>query len=272
MHDGCFHQGLFAWYMFEFPAELIDKISNYSLSFIVVETRLSATFAFIFFFRREWVPLRIMMILSLLLSYFVLCNLSEPLFDPAIGIMPKLSELASQFFLGIITGIIVNFFIEFFIGFGQIVSMQAGLGFVNFFIPKVGSVTPLTQFFMLLATLIFLQLNAHLVVIKMVLNMFLYVPTLPALNESFFLKMVDYTTILFQGIVMMSLAVVFSILLVNMTLGLLTKFTPQLNIFSVGINVSLLVCFFILYIGFDFIVENGTILCNELMSFLKAWT
>ncbi|KGP63707.1 hypothetical protein EP47_04915 [Legionella norrlandica] len=68
---------------------------------------------------------------------------------------------------------------------------------------------------------------------------------------------------------MLSIALIFVLMVTNFTLALVTKFTAQLNLFSIGINISLILVFLILYLSFDIIVENGEILCNELLFFLK---
>lgn len=250
---------------------LLEKLSNHISLFLVIETRIAASFMIIFFFRREWCPPGIVICLSLLLGYFVLNSMGDSLLFALDTFYNIMAALVNQFFLGIFTGLIINLFVEFFIGFGQVISMQIGLGFVNFFVPRVGTITPLTQFFILLSTVIFLELNAHLVLIKMILKTFLTIPVLPSLNGQLIFKLLDYTSFLFQGIVMLSLAIMFSIMVANITLGLLTKFSPQINIFSVGINIVLLLCFFILYVSFDSIVENGNILCNDLLLFIRQF-
>ena len=60
-----------------------------------------------------------------------------------------------------------------------------------------------------------------------------------------------------------------AILLSNVTLAIMTKFSPQVNIFSIGINISLIICYFAAYISFDLIVEHGTTLLNELLEALR---
>lgn len=248
---------------------LFNTISDDINLFLVIETRIASTFMVLFFLRRDWVPVRVLLGLSMVLSYFIL-NIIDLSLLQTINNLPKLIiGMVSQFVLGVITGIILNIFAEFFVGFGQIISMQSGLGFVNFYVPRVGNISPLTQFFILLAIVIFFELNGHLVLIKTIVQSFKVMPVIPKFNGQILFKILSYSAVLFQGMVMLSLSVIFSIMLANITLAILTKFTPQLNIFSIGINISMLLCFFILYISFDFIVENGTILCNQLLSYVS---
>lgn len=250
-------------------ATLIDSLSRNLVLFLALEARFSATFMLAFFLRREWLPPRILLSLSMVLSLFVMHD-STVASQILITNFPQLlAALVSQLILGALTGIIINFFAEFFIGFGQTVSMQAGLGFVNLYIPRVGNITPLSNFFLLLAILIFFEMNAHLVLIKMLVESFTLIPSVPVFKTQSLMHLLNYTSILFKGIVMLSLSVIFALLLTNFTLALLTKFAPQLNLFSIGINISLLLCLLILYLGFDILVENGSVLCNELLFFIK---
>lgn len=250
-------------------AIFLDKISQNLSLFLVVETRMSATLMVVFFLRREWVPAKIIIGLSLILSFFLIQSngIASHVYLETLPLL--LYALVSQLLLGVISGLILNFFAEFFIGFGQVISMQAGLGFVNLYVPRIGSITPLSHFFLLLSIIIFFHLNAHLVLINMIISSFNIMPSLPAINGELLYKLIEFSGILFKGIVMLSLAVLFSIMLSNITLALVTKFAPQLNLFSIGINISLLLCFLILYLSFDVLVENGSILCNELMTFIQ---
>ncbi len=251
-------------------AGLLNYIVRHAISFLLIEIRLASTLGFIFFLRGEWVPKKIMFGFSFVLSLFVLMTMDHSFLPVEDQLSSQVLMMISQGILGIITALIINFFLEYFVGFGQIVSMQAGLGFVNFFVPKIGHISPMTQFFMLLSTAVFFTINGHLVVIHMIIQSITLMPQLPTrLNPEIFKKILDFSGILFEGSVMLSLAVMFSVMLSNMTLAILTKFSPQLNLFSIGINISLIICFFIIYISFDVIVDNGNVLFNQLIYFVE---
>lgn len=251
-------------------ALLLDKISQNLILFLLFETRVAATLAVIFFLRREWVPGKIMIAFSMVLGFYLLCSMNRLPVIAMDGSFRLIIAIANQCLLGVVTGLVINFLAEFFIGFGQMVSMQAGLAFVNFYVPKVGSITPLTQFFMLMSIMIFFELNGHLVVIQMIVDSIVAFPLVPsALDTQLFAKILNFSGILFKGIAMLSLSVIFAVMLSNITLAVLTKFSPQLNLFSIGINISLIICIFIIYISFDLIAENGSILFNELFVFVS---
>ncbi len=251
-------------------AVFLEKMSQHFLAFLVIEARMATTFSVIFFMRREWMPGKLMLAFSVVLSLFVFTSVQDTPVFQSDSFADLVSPLFGQIILGAITALIINFFAEFFVGFGQIVSMQAGLGFVSFFVPRVGNITPLTQMLMFLSITIFMGLNGHLVVIGMMVKSIQLLPSLPdVLDLDALDKILQFSSILFEGAVMLSLAVIFSVMLSNITLAVLTKFSPQLNIFSIGINVSLVICFFMVYITFDLTLQNGEILYNDLLRFVE---
>lgn len=251
-------------------AQFLQSFGKQLPLFLIIETRVAALFTSLFFLRKDYIPMRILLALSVVITIFVMST--GPLGDfGVVGVEPSflqlLPQLLMQIFLGMMTGLMINFFSEVFLGLGQIASMQAGLGFVNFYVPKVGSVTPLTNFFVMTATIIFFELNGHLVLIKMLVSS-LRLSSLHA--QKFDIELIKqvliFSKIIFSGALMLSLSMTIAILLSNMTLAIMTKFSPQVNIFSIGINVSLIICYFAAYISFDLIVEHGNTLLNEILT------
>ena len=224
----------------------------------------------LFYFRREWVSRRILLATTLMLSYFVLKTQSFQIDLTIDQYWLLLVGLVEQLLTGLLIGLTINFFVEIFLMLGQFISMQAGLGFVNLYMPRLGNITPLTNFFIITSAVIFFEMNGHLVLIKMIIESFSFSNNLTATSLSGTLwKILSFSKIIFNGSVMLSLSVVISLLLSNFTIGIVTKFSPQINIFSIGINISILVGFFACYLSYDLILDNGNILLNELIGFVK---
>ncbi|WP_133128861.1 flagellar biosynthetic protein FliR [Legionella nagasakiensis] len=249
--------------------QFIAAIGQYASIFVIVLTRIAATFSALIFFKREVFPAKIAVLFSMALTVFILTNHIDKIhIEP--GYFPLLFNLIIQLFLGFIVAFIMNLFIEIFLSLGQIISMQSGMGFANLLVPRVGPITPISEFFMITATLIFFELNGHLVLIKMIVESFqtdfLQFNTF---NPELFIQILLFAKIIFSGALMLSLSTLIAILLSNITIAVMTKFSPQLNIFTVGINISMLVCFFALYVSFDLILENGKILLNQFLEFVQ---
>lgn len=241
--------------------------------FFIVQARIAALFTSLFFLKKEYIPARILVAFSFALTLFVMCTGPLGHFDILHAdptFLDLLPELLTQIFLGLITGLMINFFSEIFLSLGQLASMQSGLGFVNLYVPKVGTITPLTHFFMILGIIIFFELNGHLVLIKMVVDSLRVTShRTHVFNASLLKQVLLFSKIIFSGSLMLSLSMTIAILLSNFTLAIMTKFSPQINIFSIGINISLIVCYFAAYLSFDLIVSHGNMLLNDILEAAK---
>ncbi len=248
----------------------IQAVAEHLTIFTLVMARISSTLATLVIFRKEMVPARVAVILSVVLSVFVLVSGQVDSLKPELSSAQQVSCLFVQIFSGFVIGLVINLFIEVFLALGQIISIQSGLGFVNLFVPKVGMITPLSQFFIIVATLIFLGLNGHLMLIKMMIQSFtVNFAGLGQINLQALDKLLLFSKIIFSGSLMLSLSIIISLLGSNLTIAVITKFAQQLNIFAIGINISLIICFFVAYVSFDAILENGTILLNDCMGFAE---
>lgn len=244
-------------------AALISLVDREAPLLALVFTRITTTLSVLGFLRRDWVPPRILVMYALSLTVFVYTSAS-PALTPAHSLSLHVA-LFWQVLAGLCTGLLVNLFLEIFVGFGQLVSMQAGLGFVNFYVPGIGTITPLSRFFLLTAIALFFQLNGHLVFINMLIHSLDGNLSITPPDSALAYALALWFKHLFSGALLLSLAALVALMVSNLTIAIMTRFSPQLNIFSIGINLSLIVCFLILYLGFDFLLEGGRILLMDVL-------
>lgn len=128
---------------------------------------------------------------------------------------------------------------------GDLVGLQMGLGFAMFYDPANVQHTPiLGQFLGLLATLVFLAINGHLLIISALVESFHTLPiTLEPLQGGFFQTLARHGSIVFLAGLQLALPLIVTMLVVNLALGVLTRAAPQLNIFAVGFPVTLAIGF-----------------------------
>lgn len=251
--------------------QFLAQLNSQSLLFFIILARFVATFATVSFFRKEFVSPKVVIFFSMTLSAFVLLYGQLAQIVVLIPSGALFVNLAMQLFLGILTGFVVNLFVDVFLALGQLVSAQSGLGFVSFYVPKIGTITPLSQFFFITAAVVFFELNAHLLLVKMIIETFKTpLSGIETIDLDVLKQVMIFTKIIFSASLMLSLALLISLLVANMTLAIMTKFSPQLNIFSIGITLSLITGFFVLYMCFDAITEHGRILLNDIMYFCSV--
>ncbi|TFW25030.1 flagellar biosynthetic protein FliR [Duganella callida] len=124
---------------------------------------------------------------------------------------------------------------------GEISSLTMGLGFATFFDPTTsGRSSAISQFLSLVATMAFLALNAHLVLLSALVESFYTLPvsSLPIYGGGF-KQMADWGGRIFSTGVQLSLPVVAALLITNVALGILTRAAPQLNLFGIGFPITL---------------------------------
>jgi flagellar biosynthetic protein FliR len=156
--------------------------------------------------------------------------------------------LIFEFLLGVALGLIPAIIINGVGVAGQVVSGAIGLGQANMMDHSLGEQTAvLSKLQVMLATVIFLMLDGHHIVIRACAGM------LGNLQVGTFVP--DYQTLSlllynlkesFEFAVILAAPLLVTALITNFVLGLITKFVPQMNIFIISLPIGILVGLYIL--------------------------
>lgn len=131
---------------------------------------------------------------------------------------------------------------------GQFMGMQMGLSFATLFDPINGAQTPVvSQFLVLVTTLILFSFNGHHLVIAALARSFVEVPVGTALSAQGFAAVVHWGGIMFSTGLHIALPVTAALLATNLTIGMMSRAAPQLNIFAIGFPLTLGAGFMVLY-------------------------
>jgi flagellar biosynthetic protein FliR len=131
---------------------------------------------------------------------------------------------------------------------GELIGLQMGLGFAVFYDPQNASQAPIVaELAGLLALLLFLALNGHLMTLALLAESFTVLPIgLSPFAAEGWGTLLRWATTIFSIGVLLALPLVGALLIANIALGVLTKVAPQLNLFAVGFPVTLTAGFAIL--------------------------
>ncbi len=193
------------------------------------------------------VPTRVKIILTLVLSVLIVPLLPEvPAVEPLslaglmISVQQVLIGLAMGFTLQLVFGALMIA--------GESIAMTMGLGFASMVDPTNGVNVPVvSQFFIIVATLLFLALGGHLVLFQLVLGSFQSLPISPTgLDRDGFWLLAAWGSQMFIGALWVALPALISMLVITLAMGVMTRAAPQLNIFSVGFPVTMFAGFVIL--------------------------
>jgi len=222
----------------------IDDITGWVGNFFWPFLRLGALFMATPVFGARTVPVRIRIILAVLIT--ILLQSSLP-FLPAIDpLSPQgLLLITQQILIGLLMGLALQIMFATLVMAGMMIATTMGLGFASTVDPQNGvQVTMLGQFYLIIATLFFLSVDGHLLLIKVLADSFIAFPVDGApLSIEVFWNLATYSAEMFLSAVMIALPIMVGVLLVNLGLGVVTRAAPQLNIFAVGFPATMLTGF-----------------------------
>lgn len=124
---------------------------------------------------------------------------------------------------------------------GELIGLQMGLSFATFYDHSGGQNMPVVaRILNLLAILLFLSFNGHLLLIEALAVSFDILPLqLLSLSAEGMLMLVKFSDIIFSAGIKLALPVVSLLLCINLSLGLVNRLIPPLSIFVVGFPLSL---------------------------------
>lgn len=126
---------------------------------------------------------------------------------------------------------------------GEVVGFQMGLNFAAFFDPSLNSQSSaVARFFGQMASLLFVVMNGHLMVLMAVTKSFEAFPVGPHFLEALAsMRLYQLGTELFSSALWMALPMVGMLMFANLALGIISRVAPQINIFAVGFPITLVV-------------------------------
>jgi flagellar biosynthetic protein FliR len=195
-------------------------------------------------FSNQQVPVRLRILLSLALTVAVLPAVeSPPVVDPLS--LQAVLIAAQEVLIGVLIGLLLGMAFQSVVIAGESIAMTMGLGFATMVDPQSGFTVPvLSQFLLVLATLLFLSLGGHLMLIELLAASFQTMPVAgEGLQRADLMGVVVFGSQMFAGAVLIALPAIVVLLVVQLAMGIMTRAAPQMNIFSVGFPVTILLGF-----------------------------
>lgn len=126
---------------------------------------------------------------------------------------------------------------------GEFIGLQMGLSFASFFDPATGSNTAvLSRFLNMVAMLIFLALNGHLIMLNALFRSFEILPIRSgSLHINGWGVLIEWSGQLMISGLLLALPLIIVLLSINLAFGILNRTAQQLTVFAVGFPISLLV-------------------------------
>ncbi len=181
--------------------------------------------------------------LSLLISLFMF-DLVAP-GNAALGSDPYFLALLvmKEIFIGITIGFFVRVLFMTVQVAGEVVAIQSGMGFARFMDPYTNTqVSELSQILNILALMIFFSVDAHHIVLR---GLFLSFKELPLGGATFKGPLMEYLIQMTGKIFSLGLRIgaplIVTLFLVELSLGILSRLVPQVNVFVEGMPLKIMV-------------------------------
>ncbi|RJP69884.1 MAG: flagellar biosynthetic protein FliR [Candidatus Abyssobacteria bacterium SURF_17] len=223
------------------------------------------------------VPTQAKVLLSMVLSLVLLPLVSIPAGMVPLDILPLAWLGTNELLIGLVMGASLTFLFAAIQYAGQIVDFQMGFSIVNLIDPTQDVQIPVMGLFhFLIATLLFLAMDAHHWIIRALVDSFEAVPLMTAGFSSLVIgsvaKAFGDLFVIAMRIAAPAIAV---LMLYNVSLGIIAKTVPQINLLIVGfpirialgmIVVGLSMAFFHPYLShaFDVMVANVYLVIEQL--------
>jgi flagellar biosynthetic protein FliR len=187
-------------------------------------------------------PVRARILLALLVAMAAQATLPEmPVID--LNSSAALGVAVQQVVIGLSIGFAVRLVFAAFELAGEVVGFQMGLNFAAFFDPTLNTQSSaVARFFAYMASLLFVVLNGHLMVLMAVTRSFEAFPVTQNFLES--LRVMQLHTMggeLFASALWIALPMLALLLFTNLALGIISRVAPQMNIYAVGFPITLAV-------------------------------
>ncbi|HQQ34703.1 MAG TPA: flagellar biosynthetic protein FliR [Rugosibacter sp.] len=221
--------------------------------FIFPLTRILALLATAPVFSNTALPTNIRLVTGLAIALALAAALPPP---PPIapGSWLGLAIIAEQMLIGVLMGFSLRIAFAAVDVAGELIGLQMGLSFATFFDPgRGGETSVVAEFLGLLTALTFLAMNGHLLTLSLLAESFTLLPVRETpFHSAGITTLLTASAIMFSLGVMLALPLITALLVTNISLGVLSRVAPALNLFAVGFPVTLGLGFIVLLLSLPY--------------------
>lgn len=236
-------------------SDLINYLSLHFGTFLFVLVRIASLFISFPFFSTPFVPSNVKILLILSFSFFILPYVSTSIDLTQLSILELFLLILKEALVGFFLSLVAFIFYSITIYAAELISYMMGLTVANMFDPTFGMVSVLGRLFVLLFYAVFFFTGAYRVFIGALFESFKVLPIGSfQLSEPLYQFFVKMGAQLFLLSFKMAFPFLIALFITNLTLALINRLIPQINIFIVGLPLQLFVGLFLLTVGFPALV------------------
>lgn len=210
-------------------------------SFILIFVRTAAMIFFLPFLGARNVPRVFKIGLALLIALILISIVKIDAAIISADLLTLTAGIAGEIIIGFTIGLIAKLVFSAMEMAGELIGFQMGFSIVNVIDPQTSTHVPIIgQFHTILATLIFLTINAHHLFIAAIAESFTLVPPMRlALTNQMFAGIVTLSRDIFVLAIRIGAPVIVALFITNIALAIISKTMPQMNVMMVGFPITI---------------------------------
>ena len=231
------------------PGLELAALTELGVQFLFAMLRIGAFVLSAPLFAARFVALPVRIVISVCIAVWIVRHVPMPAASD-LASLQSVTWVLQELAIGLAAGLVLQIYFAAAVMAGDRIANTAGLGLAAQVDPATGSQTPVIgQFFMLFLLAIFVVADGHLVAIRLVLQSYTLLPPGPSgMALGFIDDGLGATGAMFVAAVRLMMPVVAVLLLLNIVIGVITRSSPQLNIFAFGFPLTMTVTLLLLFL------------------------
>jgi len=242
--------GLATTQVMQMPGVDLELVMVLLLQYFLASLRIGAFLLSAPLFGARWLPLQVRVIMAFCLASAVVSQVSvvdANILTSSVGLAMIFIEIA----IGLTAGLTLTIWFAAMMLAGEKIASSSGLGYAAQVDPMTGSNTPVvSQILYLFLLVVFISVDGHLVAIGTMMESYRILPLgAPVAPEVLIAAGIGAAGSMFlsAAIIMMPIAMV--LLMINVTVGIISRSAPTLNLFSFGFPITLISVFILMYVS-----------------------
>ncbi len=242
---------------------LTEITSSYFLSSIRVGAFLLSSP--LFGARYILLPVRILITMTLAVLIFSKMPESSSISISSINLPNLLVIILKEITIGLAGGLILTIWFSAASLAGEKIATSCGLGYAMQVDPSSGTSSPvISQILSLFLIVIFISVNGHLIVLRIMMDSYEIIPLGSNLNfQAMIVAGISAAGSMFLAATIIMLPIAGLTLMINIAIGVVTRSAPTLNLFSFGFPITMIGAFIILYFSTNSLAFSFNDLVNE---------
>lgn len=224
---------------------LMEQLTSQFMLLWLVVGRVAGILFVAPFFGSRYFPAQVKIGLAVAISLILLPIVNHNLsFNPEeIYFTTYISFVVKEVVIGLAIGFLAGMLFSAIYMAGQLIDVEMGFGLVNVFDPQYGQSVPLIGNFLYMLSLVLLvALNGHHLLLRALMESYLRLPVgMAAWDGGVASIALEAFAWMFVTAVKLSIPIVAALFLTTISLGILGRTMPQLNVFVVGIPLKIMI-------------------------------